>query len=111
MADVEPKPPSFFGRFPERGVWTQLGLSRAQFLAIIAVSVAAFVFIDGPLWRHVEANHFRRIVASYALIPMLFAGCQLMRNGIDVWRLVAGSILIGVIKLLATAFLVLILSF
>lgn len=102
---------SFFGAFPQRGVWTGVGLSRGQFLAIIAVSVAAFLYIDGPLWSHLKGNHLRRIVASYGIIPVLVAACQLAGAGFDLRRLFAASIMIGVIKLLVTALLVLVLSF
>ncbi len=109
-AGDQPRAP-FFGAFPERGVWNALSLSRGQFVAIIALSVLAFVFIDGPLWRHLDANHFRRIVASYGMIPLMILVCQRIGGRIDVRTLLGATIVIGVIKLLATALLVLLLSF
>jgi hypothetical protein len=101
----------FFGSFPTRGVWTALGLSRAQFLLIIAVSVVAFLFVDGPLWRQLEGNHFRRIVLSYLTIPAMIVAIQLLHREFSLSTLLGGTIVIGVIKLLLTALIVLLFSF
>lgn len=109
--DGHRQPPPFFGAFPTRGIWNALSLSRGQFAGILLISVAAFVLIDGPVWRHLEANHFRRIVVSYLSIPLLILICQLTGGRFDLPALFGGSIVLGVLKLLATALLVLLLSF
>ena len=65
-----PRPsPRLIGALPARGVWNAVGLGRGQFLAILALSVAGFVLIGGPVWRHVHDPHFVRIVASYRRSP------------------------------------------
>jgi hypothetical protein len=109
--DGHQQPPPFFGAFPTHGIWNALSLSRGQFAGILLLSIAAFVFIDGPLWRHLEANHFRRIVVSYLSIPLLILVCQLAGRRFDLPALFGGSVVIGVLKLLATALLVLLMSF
>jgi len=103
--------PPFFGAFPTSGIWNALSLSRGQFAGILLISIAAFVLIDGPIWRHLEANHFRRIVVSYLSIPLLILICQFTGGRVDLPALFGGSVVLGVLKLLATAFLVLLLSF
>jgi hypothetical protein len=109
--DGREQPPPFFGAFPTRGIWTALSMSRAQFAGILVASIAAFVFIDGPLWRHLEANHFRRIVVSYLSIPLLILACQLTGGRFDLPSLFGGSLVIGVLKLLVTALMVLLMSY
>ncbi len=108
MSDPKGNPGSaFFGSFPTRGIWTALGLSRVQFFVILALSVSAFLFIDGALWEHLEANHFRRIVVSYAAIPLMILAAQLQRRRFSWATLFGGSITIGALKLLITALVVL----
>jgi hypothetical protein len=97
------KPPSLFGPLPTRGIWTALDLSRAQFLLIVIASVAAFVFIGGPVWAHARESHFWRIGLSYAVIPVSVAAA-LRRNGkMRLTRIVVGSAVIALIKLVLTA--------
>ncbi len=98
---------SFFGSFPARGVWTALGLSRAWFFSILAISIVAFLFIDGAVWNHLEDNHFRRIVISYMAIPGLITVAQLSRGRFDLPALLGGAVVIGALKLLVTALVVL----
>lgn len=88
-----------------------MGLSRAQFVAIIGISLVAFLFVDGPLWEQLGDNHFRRITLSYLAIPVLVAALQMYAGKLDAGALFGATIVIGVIKLLLTALLVLILSF
>jgi hypothetical protein len=59
---------SFVEGFPEQGIWTALGLGRGQFFAILALSLAVFLFFDGPVWQHLRGAHFARIAVSYAVI-------------------------------------------
>jgi hypothetical protein len=93
----------FFGSFPVDGIWTSVGLTRAQFLWLIAVSTALFVFIDGPLWEHLHDTHFSRILCSYAVIPPTVAAA-LQYNGKLRWTLlVAATVVVGLAKLVATA--------
>ncbi len=98
---------AFFGSFPTRGVWTVLGLTRVQFFAILTIAVISFLFLDGPLWQNLTTNHFRRIVVSYTAIPAMIFICQFSRGGVDWPRMFGGSVVIGVIKLLITALIVL----
>jgi hypothetical protein len=98
---------SFFGSFPRRGVWTALGLTRMEFFVILLVSVALFSIVDGPIWQHPAGNHFRRITTSYLAIPLLILANQLTRKKFDLATLLGGSIVIGVIKLVLTALIVL----
>ncbi len=100
----------FFGRLPERGVWTAVELTRGQFVAILALSVGLFAFVDGPLWNHLHGSHFVRIAVSYGVIPPA-VGLALHRNG--AWRLpllLGASALVALVKLLLTAGLVVLLA-
>jgi len=100
----------FFGGLPRDGVWTAVNLTAAQFAAILALSVGLFVFLDGPLWRHLHDSHTVRILASYAVIPVAVT-LALLRNGaLRAMSLLGGTLVIGVIKLLFTAFLVMVLG-
>jgi hypothetical protein len=102
-ADVETPRAPFFGRLPEQGIWTPLGLTRTQFLVILALALALFVFVDGPVWQHVRASHFRRITVSYAVIPLAVLAA-LVRNGRARPLLVLGaSAVLAAIKLVVTA--------
>jgi hypothetical protein len=93
----------FFGSLPTDGIWSSVGLTRAQFLWLIALSTALFVFIDGPLWEHLRDTHFNRILFSYAFIPPAVAAA-LRYNGKLRWMLlVAATVMVGLVKLLLTA--------
>ena len=92
-----------FGPLPELGIWTGLGLSRAQFCAILGGSIVLFLLVGGPLWRHVRDPHFARIAVSYAVIP-LGVLLALLRNGrARFGPIVAASMVIALLKLLITA--------
>lgn len=93
----------FFGPLPTRGIWTAVGLTRGQFLGILAVSIVLFLFFDGPLWRHTHDSHFWRIMWSYLIIlPM--AGAALYRNGkARLSTFVAACVVVGLVKLVVTA--------
>jgi hypothetical protein len=84
-------------------VWTAVGLTRGQFLSILAVSILLFMFLYGPLWLHTHDSHFGRIVWSYLMIlPM--TGAALYRNGkARIGTVVAASVVIGLVKLVVTA--------
>ena len=100
----------FFGGLPERGPWTAVGLTRAQFMAILAVSLALFLFVGGPVWTHVRDRHFGRIALSYGIIPLATAGA-LHRNGAArPGRIVAASAVIALVKLVLTAGLLVVLA-
>ena len=72
---------------------------------ILSLSVVLFVCIDGPLWQHLHDSHFLRIVASYAVIPVLVA-MALYRNGnARVLPILVASAVISIIKLVLTAVL------
>ena len=92
-----------FGPLPTRGLWTGVGLTRGQFFSILALATALFVFVGGPLWRHLHDGHFGRIVVSYGLIPPLVF-LALRRNGsAGVVRVVEASALVVFVKLVVTA--------
>ena len=93
----------FFGTLPVRGPWTAVGLERGQFLAVLALSLALFLFVGGPLWTHLRDGHFARIAVSYGVIPLATA-VVLHRNGAArPGRIAVASLLIAVVKLVLTA--------
>lgn len=93
----------FFGAFPTDGVWTTLGLRRGQFFAILALSLVLFVFIDGPVWRHVHDAHFRRITVSYAaILPAVWAALAWNRTA-RLAQLLGASAVLALVKLVVTA--------
>jgi hypothetical protein len=93
----------FFGALPEHGPWTAVGLTRGQFIAILALSVALFVLVDGPVWAHLRDGHTMRIAVSYGIIPPAVA-VALRRNRSARLSLVLGaSAVIALVKLLLTA--------
>lgn len=92
-----------FGAFPTDGIWTSLGLGRAQFFAILGLSLLLFVFIDGPVWRHVHAAHFWRITLSYgAIVPAVWAALVWNRTP-RLSPLLGASAVIALLKLVLTA--------
>ena len=93
------------GPLPVRGPWTAVGLSRAQFLATLAVATAAFVFIGGPVWRDVRGDHFERIALSYAVIVPLVGIALRHRRPFPFGQAVAAIATIALVKLVATAVL------
>lgn len=99
-----------FGPLPTRGIWTALALTRAQFFLILALSVALFVFIDGPLWLHLHSSHFRRIALSYALIPVAVAGALRRNRTFRLLTAVVGTAVLSLIKLVVTALLLVVIG-
>lgn len=99
----EAPPPPLFGALPADGVWTSLGLGRVQFFATLALSIALFVFVDGPVWRHVHGAHFWRITVSYAAIPLAVAAALAWNHTPRVSLLIGASAVLALIKLVATA--------
>jgi hypothetical protein len=91
------------GPLPVRGPWTAVGLSRGQFLAILAVAIAAFVLIGGPVWRDVHGDHFARIALSYAVIVPLVGLALRRQRPFPVGQAVAAIATIALVKLVATA--------
>ncbi len=100
----------FFGPLPERGIWTGVGLTRAQFFVILSASTALFLAIGGPLWTNLRGAHFNRIAWSYGAIPPLVA-LALYRNGTPRPALVlTASGVIAFVKWILTAALTLLLG-
>ena len=56
-----------------------LHLTRAQFWGCLAIAVAAFFFVTGPIWRHPGDIRVldHAIGWSYAVIPLLVGACLL----------------------------------
>jgi len=99
------KPAPFFGGFPERGIWTAVGLTRNQFAAILTLSVVLFVAVGGPLWTHVRDAHFTRITVSYAVIP-IGVMAALYRNGnARPLTVAAATVVVALVKLVVTTVL------
>lgn len=102
--------PRFIGGLPETGIWTAVGLTRAQFFAILGISVALFLLVGGPVWLHVREAHFTRIVVSYAVIPIAVTAV-FARHGVPrVWQVVAASGVLAAVKLVLTAGLLIVLA-
>jgi hypothetical protein len=99
---TSPRTP-FFGALPEHGLWSAVGLTRGQFVGILAVSVALFVFVGGPVWTHVHDGHFVRIAMSYGVIPPATALALRRNGGARLPLLIGGSVVIALVKLLLTA--------
>ena len=59
---------TFFGPLPTTGVWTAAGLTRLQFLTILAAAVLVYALWQGFLGP--ETREFERITVSYAVIPV-----------------------------------------
>ena len=93
--------PPLLGGLPEHGIWTPLGLGREQFLAILALSIALFVFVDGPVWLHLHASHFVRITVSYGVIPLGVAAALAWNRRLSVVLVLGASAVIALIKLVA----------
>lgn len=103
--DSGEKPHRFISPLPERGIWTAVGLTRRQFFVILIIATALFVWVGGPIWRHLRTSHFDRIVVSYLVIPALVLAA-LYRNGkVRFLLLVEATVVIAVVKLLVTALL------
>ena len=93
----------FVGGFPERGIWTALGLSRAQFCGILAVSVLLFVVVGGPVWAHLHDSHFTRIAVSYGVIPAGVAAALYRNGSVRPLLVLAASGVLALLKLVVTA--------
>jgi hypothetical protein len=93
------------GPLPTTGPWTAVGLTRAEFFAILGLSVLGFVVIGGPVWRQPQGGHFGRIVLSYGLIVPLVAVVLRRERPYPTGRVVAASALIALVKLVVTTLL------
>jgi hypothetical protein len=100
----------FLGPLPERGVWTAAGLGRGHFLAILALSVALFLFVDGPLWAHLHDRHLLRIAVSYGVIPPAVAVALHRRGTLGPLVLVTASAVVALVKLVLTAGILIVLA-
>jgi hypothetical protein len=92
-----------FGPLPVRGLWTALGLTRAQFIGILLLSVALFVFVDGPLWAHLRDGHLTRIGVSYGIIVPAVAAALYRNRSLRPVLLLTAITVIALVKLLLTA--------
>jgi len=100
----------FFAPFPERGVWTAVGLTRGQFFGIFAISTALFFVIGGPLWDHLREGHLARIVWSYAAIPVLVVLALARNRRLELFPAVGATIVLGFAKWIVTAALTMVLG-
>jgi hypothetical protein len=90
---------------PKRGIWTSVSLSRGQFFGILLFSVLLFLFLDGPVWRHLREPHTGRIAGSYGAIPVLVTVAQWKNHSLHLSHWLEASVLIAVVKLLITVVL------
>ena len=102
--------PRLIGPLPTHGIWNAIELTRGQFLFILAVSVALFVFLEGPLWRHAHEGHFVRIGLSYAVIPVAVAAALHFNRKLRLVTIVAASTVIALAKLILTALLLVVIG-
>lgn len=102
--------PRFLEPFPTSGPWTAVGLARREFLGILAVSLALFVFLGGPVWSHLRGVHFGRIAVSYAVIPVLVAMAQWRAGTLRPTLFLGASALLAAVKLVLTAGLTVVLG-
>jgi hypothetical protein len=101
---------ALFGPLPTRGIWTALSLTRVQFLLILGGSIALFVVVGGPLWVHLHDSHFRRIAVSYAVIPPAVSVALYQNDKARLLLILTGSAVIALIKLVATAALLVVIG-
>ena len=101
---------SLFGPLPVAGPWTGLGLTRGQFLGILALSLALFVVVGGPIWGHLHDGHFWRLGVSYAAIPPAVAWALHRNGGMQAVRVVVASGVLALLKLVLTAGLMVLLA-
>ena len=62
-----------------------------------------FLFIGGPVWVHTHERHFWRIGLSYGAIPFAVALALYRNRSLRLGSFVAGSAVIALLKLVATA--------
>ena len=92
-------------RIPRHGIWDAVGLRRFQFFGILLLSISLFLFLGGPAWHALKGAHTMRIGISYLVIPVLVAGAQWHNGSLRFRSWFEASLLIGLIKLIATALL------
>lgn len=90
---------------PEKGIWTSVGLGRCQFFGIATLSVLMFLFLGKPAWSSLQGAHTVRIAVSYLMIPILVVVAQWRNGSMSFRSWIEASLLIAVIKLMATALL------
>ncbi len=95
--------PPLFGPLPLAGPWTALGLTRGQFLGILALSFGLFVVWGGPVWSHLHDGHFWRLGVSYAAIPPAVAWALHRNGGLQAARVLVASGVLALLKLVLTA--------
>ena len=99
---MPPSRPPLFAPFPTTGVWTAVGLSRAEFLGILALSTVVFLVAPTPVWTHLHDGHLTRLALSYAVIP-LTVGVALARRGrFRVESLLIATLMLSLLKLVLT---------
>jgi len=80
-------------------------MPRGWFLAILALAVACFMAIGGPVWRNPHGDHFTRITLSYAVIVPLVAVAFRHRRPFPIGAACAAIAMIALVKLVLTAVL------
>lgn len=99
----EERPERLFAPLPVDGVWSSVGLGRGQFFAILVASSLLFLLWGGPLWEDPRGAHLGRLVASYALIPVLCAAALARNRKLTATSFLAASGVVALLKLLVTA--------
>ncbi len=104
------KQPAFFGSLPRTGIWTVVHLSLGQFSTILVLSLAIFLFTDGPLWAQIRGSHFNRIIISYTFIPAAVAAALAYNQHLRLSAFFSATLAIGMTKLVLTALLVMLIG-
>lgn len=94
---------SLFAPLPVDGVWSSVGLGRGQFATILVASSLLFLLWGGPLWNDPRGAHFGRLVASYALIPVLCAAALARNRRLTAATFLGASGVLAFLKLIVTA--------
>src|ERR1051325_617772 len=77
------------------------GLSRRQYIGIFAIAFAVFLFSNGRMWRH-PFDLDKAVWWSYAVIPLLVAGCLFAARRFRLRGLLLGTLELVLYKFGAT---------
>jgi hypothetical protein len=97
------QPPRLFTACPRDGVWTTVGLTRAQFFGILVASTLVFLLWGGPLWAPDRGGDFPRLVASYLFIPLAVAGALARNRKLRLALFLGATGVLAIAKLVVTA--------
>ncbi len=103
-----PEDPSLYGPDPGRrvaGQWSlssTLGLTAAQGVWILTISMLIFAFLGGPFWSSPRQAFTLRVIASYLILPPLVFVCLLWNRKATWATLLFASSVLGSVKFAIT---------